>query len=140
MKDIILQIKFLISRLFLILSPQSKITEMKELAVIDWNQVKRLRDDVGHDEFDEIIELFLEEVESIVEKLRGPLILDELENDLHSLKGSAMNLGFKSFSQLCFDGEKQAGLGNPASIDIPAIISSFDSSKAAFLSKVSNAF
>jgi HPt (histidine-containing phosphotransfer) domain-containing protein len=113
---------------------------MKEFAVIDWEQVKRLRNDVGHEEFDEIIELFLEEVESIVEKLRGPPVIEELENDLHSLKGSAMNLGFKQFSELCFDGEKKASEGNTDEIDIVAITTSFDASKAKFLSEVSGAF
>lgn len=68
--------------------------------MIDWSQVKSLRNDVGHGEFDEIVELFLEEVEKIVAKLREAPNISELENDMHSLKGSALNLGFATFSQM----------------------------------------
>jgi hypothetical protein len=50
--------------------------------MIDWSQVKSLRNDVGHDEFDEIVELFLEEVEKIVAKLREAPNISELENDI----------------------------------------------------------
>lgn len=113
---------------------------MKVFTVINWDQVRRLRDDVGHDEFEEIIDLFLEEVESIVDKLRHPINNNALENDLHSLKGSAMNLGFESFSQLCFVGEKQAAAGKTEDVDLMVIISSFDASKEDFLSKISSEF
>jgi HPt (histidine-containing phosphotransfer) domain-containing protein len=74
--------------------------------MIDWSQVKSLRNDVGHDEFDEIVELFLEEVEKIVAKLREAPNISELENDMHSLKGSALNLGFATFSQMAYTVKK----------------------------------
>jgi HPt (histidine-containing phosphotransfer) domain-containing protein len=110
---------------------------MEGCMMIDWGQVKSLQNDVGHDEFDEIVELFLEEVESIVEKLRKSPNISELENDMHSLKGSALNLGFKAFSQMCLSGEKMAAAGKADLVDLTAIVACFDLSKAKFMSNVS---
>jgi HPt (histidine-containing phosphotransfer) domain-containing protein len=107
--------------------------------MIDWSQVKSLRNDVGHDEFDEIVELFLEEVEKIVAKLREAPNISELENDMHSLKGSALNLGFATFSQMCLHGEKMSAEGNAAKVDLGQIVECFDVSKSTFLTDVSSA-
>lgn len=106
--------------------------------MIDWSQVKSLRNDVGHDEFDEIVELFLEEVEGIVEKLRERPNRADLENDLHSLKGSALNLGFASFSEMCQHGEKLSAKGKVEDVDLTGIVACFDSSRAKFLAEVSS--
>lgn len=101
--------------------------------MIDWRQVKSLRNDVGHDEFDEIIGLFIEEVEEIIAKLRQCSNLTELGSDMHFLKGSALNLGFATFSEMCLNGEKLSAEGNASDIDIPAILTCFDTSKSTFL-------
>jgi HPt (histidine-containing phosphotransfer) domain-containing protein len=107
--------------------------------MIDWGQVKSLRNDVGHDEFDEIIELFLDEVEEVVTKLREAPNLKELENDLHSLKGSALNLGFTTFSQFCLQGERLSAAGKAEEVDLTQIITCFNESKSVFLTEVSTA-
>lgn len=107
--------------------------------MIDWRQVKSLRNAVGHDEFDKILELFLEEVEKIIAKLREAPNISELESDMHSLKGSALNLGFATFSQMCQHGEKMSAKGNAAKIDLGQIVECFDSSKSIFLTDVSSA-
>lgn len=105
--------------------------------MIDWGQVKSLQNDVGHDEFDEIVELFLEEVESIVENLIESPNTSELENDLHSLKGSALNLGFEAFSQMCLNGEKMAAAGEADLVDLTAIVACFVASKEKFITDIS---
>lgn len=107
--------------------------------MIDWSQVKSLRNDVGHDEFNEIVELFLDEVEEIVTKLREAPNISELENDMHSLKGSALNLGFTTFSQMCLNGEKLSAAGKADEVDLTQIVACFDSSKTAFLTDVASA-
>ncbi|NOR30990.1 MAG: Hpt domain-containing protein, partial [Sulfitobacter sp.] len=61
--------------------------------MIDWAQVNTLRDDVGKDYFAEIIDIFIDEVEDVIEKLRNVPDLNTLGDDLHFLKGSALNLG-----------------------------------------------
>ena len=66
--------------------------------MIDWVRVRELRDEVGAADFDDIVALFLEEVESTLDALaEGP----PAPEDLHFLKGSALNLGFHEMASLC---------------------------------------
>ena len=106
--------------------------------MIDWNQVKSLQNDVGHDEFDEIFDLFLDEVEGIVTKLCEAPNVRDMENDMHSLKGSALNLGFAKFSDMCLDGEKMSSNGNADHVDVKSIVACFYASKSIFLKDVAS--
>jgi len=102
--------------------------------MIDWTRVAELRDEIGAEDFDEVIEIFLEEVNDVIDRLRAEGTHSDLEGKLHFLKGSALNLGFRDFSNLCQQGESAAAAGNLAAIDLPATIASFDRSKTEFLS------
>lgn len=101
--------------------------------MIDWSQVKSLRADVGPEDFDEVVELFLEEVEEVVTRLKQDADVNELENDLHFLKGSAMNLGFSEFSALCQDGELRAAEGRGDEINLSKVVECYAVSKTAFV-------
>lgn len=105
--------------------------------MIDWHRVTTLRDEVGEEDFEEIVPMFLEEVSEITEQLSGDVDLDQLEANLHCLKGSAMNLGFADFSTLCNKGERMAATGNAPAVDVEQILASFESSKAVFLDGLS---
>ncbi|MFW8593844.1 Hpt domain-containing protein [Cribrihabitans neustonicus] len=100
--------------------------------MIDWPRVKELREEVGPEDFGEVVEIFLEEVESALEKLRAGN-RSQLEQDLHFLKGSALNLGFEQFSALCLEGEREAAVGNADGVNLQAILASFEASKTRFL-------
>ncbi|WP_176250295.1 MULTISPECIES: Hpt domain-containing protein [unclassified Sulfitobacter] len=102
--------------------------------MIDWAQINTLRDDVGKEEFAEIIDIFIEEVESVFERLRTTPDLKNLGDDLHFLKGSALNLGFSTFSEQCQQGEANSAAGRADQVDIPTILSAYYESKAEFLS------
>lgn len=104
--------------------------------MIDWPRVHELRDEVGADEFDEVVDLFLEEVGSVIDRLRLSADPAALEGDLHFLKGSAQSLGFSAFSDLCQQGETQSAAGNARQVDMAAIIESFDLSKNVFFSQL----
>lgn len=101
--------------------------------MIDWQRVTNLKAEIGSEDFDEVVPLFLEEVTEIATRLQEKPDLGQLENDLHCLKGSALNLGFSDFSMLCASGEAVAAKGNAASVDIAGILASFDASRDAFL-------
>ena len=101
--------------------------------MILWSRVTELRDEVGDEDFKEVVELFLDEVEEVIERLRTDTNRDQLEQDLHFLKGSALNLGFSTFSDLCQDGERLAAQGKPDSVDLAAIVDGYDRSKDCFL-------
>ena len=100
--------------------------------MIEWSRVNELRDEIGDENLDEVIDLFLEEVEDVIARLRSTPDLTRLEEDLHFLKGSALNLGFSHFSDLCMAGEQMAAAGQAGAVDLSAILAGFDASKAAF--------
>ena len=47
--------------------------------MIDWARVSELRHEVGAEDFDEVVELFLEEVDEAIAALRDLTDLSELE-------------------------------------------------------------
>ncbi|MBL4690775.1 MAG: Hpt domain-containing protein [Rhodospirillales bacterium] len=99
--------------------------------------MNELREEVGAEDFDEVVELFLEEVEEVIDRLRQDVDLSQLEQDLHFLKGSALSLGFADFSSLCHDGEKQSADGHADTVDLSAIITGFSKSKTQFVAELS---
>jgi HPt (histidine-containing phosphotransfer) domain-containing protein len=100
--------------------------------MIDWHQVNELREDMG-DGFDEIVDVFLHEVEDAMSRLDPAMGDGPMAADLHFLKGAALNLGFESFASLCADGEEQASKGDGASVDIAAIRSCYTASRNTFI-------
>jgi len=103
--------------------------------MIDWARARRLRDEVGSDDFGDVVELFLEEVDAVVGRLRAGADPARLESDLHFLKGSALNLGFAAFGALCHAGEQQAAAGEAAAVDVAGLVAVYDRSRAAFLAE-----
>ena len=105
--------------------------------MINWKQVNELRQEVGEEDFEEVVELFLEEVQEVVDDLRADTTeASTLESKMHFLKGSALNLGFEEFSSLCAQGEKNAALGAVERSEIDAVISSYEASKAVFVQQI----
>lgn len=100
--------------------------------MIDWNRVTELRDEIGAEDFSEVFDLFLDEVQGVIARLRRDLRRDDLESDLHFLKGSALNLGFSAFADKCQAGERQAANGRFDQVNLPAILGCFDRSLAEF--------
>ncbi|SEK21663.1 Hpt domain-containing protein [Roseivivax marinus] len=84
--------------------------------MIDWDQVTQLRAEIGADEFEEVASLFLQEVATALDALDPAA--PGLAEDLHFLKGAALNLGLAYFAALCAAGEKQAAKGErPVGLD-----------------------
>jgi HPt (histidine-containing phosphotransfer) domain-containing protein len=104
--------------------------------MIDWSRVEQLQDEVGLEDFGEVVDLFLEEVEETLGILGQSVPDSDLEGHMHFLKGSALNLGFADLSQLCRDGEREAANGHSERIDLSAILACYTASKAAFLSRL----
>lgn len=100
--------------------------------MIQWSRVEELCDEVGQDDFGEVVELFLEEVEDVIARLRDTPDRGQLEQDLHFLKGSALSLGFERFSSLCQDGEQKSASGQADAVDLGQIIKIFEQSKHLF--------
>lgn len=103
--------------------------------MIDWKRVDELRSEIGDDAFPEVVELFMDEVEGVIMRLRSAPPPESYESDLHFLKGSAWNLGFSAFGAACQVGERQAATGRGHMVDIAGILASYSASKAAFMAR-----
>ncbi|QJF49745.1 Hpt domain-containing protein [Roseobacter ponti] len=101
--------------------------------MIDWDRVCALQSEVGAEDFDEVIELFLEEVDGEIDGLPGSP-RETLAERLHFLKGSALNLGFRKFSELCRDGESK--VAGSDTVDVPGLVACYQQSRAYFLNEV----
>lgn len=104
--------------------------------MIDWKRVETLRAEIGEDDLDEVVALFLEEVEEVLERLPRPASPKQREADLHFLKGSALNLGFADLAAACQRDEASAARGED--VDPGPIISLYSASKQAFQSGRAN--
>ncbi|NOX74288.1 MAG: Hpt domain-containing protein [Alphaproteobacteria bacterium] len=101
--------------------------------MINWDRVKELEEDIGIEEFGEVIDLFLDEVETVITPMRAGVQRPNIENDMHFLKGSALTIGFRQLGQICSDSEKLVASGRVSEVQISEILATFDASKAAFL-------
>ena len=108
--------------------------------MINWVQVKQLEEDIGAEDFGDIVEVFIDEVDEAVNALRtvSNMADSELAPALHFLKGSASNLGFDDFANYCSEGEKLAEAGIGSEVDLAHVISLYDKSKNIFLDNASS--
>ncbi len=104
--------------------------------MIDWKRVDELRGEIGPEDFNEVVALFLEEVESVMVRLDTRPDPATYGADLHFLKGSALNLGFTGFGAQCQIGERLANSGKQDSVDIVGILAAYAKSKDTFMERV----
>lgn len=65
--------------------------------LIDWTRVQELRAEIGNDGFAEVVTMFLEESDSVIAGASGRFTPE----DLHFLRGAALNLGFAELAAAC---------------------------------------
>ena len=101
--------------------------------MIDWLRMSELRDEIGQDGFDEVVDVFLEEADEVLARLiQDPLPTQE---DLHFLKGSALNLGLSDLAAICQEGERKAAAG--LAVDIAQVAAIWQASRAGLLGGLS---
>jgi HPt (histidine-containing phosphotransfer) domain-containing protein len=103
--------------------------------VIDWDRVQELKDEIGDDDFAEVAEMFIAEVEEVIDRLKTSPDPARYEEDLHFLKSSALNLGFSRLSALCHAGERKAAAGEAARVDFAPVFEIYEASKAEFAAR-----
>ena len=74
--------------------------------MIDWDRIRALRVDIGAEAFEEVLDLFLEEVESGLAELDDDMAEAQRRERLHFVAGSALNLGFAALAVLCQSAER----------------------------------
>ncbi|MEM9966596.1 MAG: Hpt domain-containing protein [Pseudomonadota bacterium] len=104
--------------------------------MIDWNRVTELIEEVGRESFDDVLTLFLEEVEDVTARLASKPDLQALEHDMHFLKSSALTLGFSDFAARCQTAEIDAARGFGDHVELSDILECYLHSKAHFLEEL----
>lgn len=107
--------------------------------MIDWDRVRELRAEIGAEDFDEVVCLFLEEADEAIARLSPARGAKALAADLHYLKGASLNLGFATLSALCQEGERRANAGDLA-VDLEAVGQAYAACRAAFAAGAAQAF
>lgn len=100
--------------------------------MLNWDRIGELRDEIGEEDYSEIVELFFEEVETAIARLSHPGTPPERESDLHFLKGSALNLGFRKLGELCTTAEEHAAGGEIGDDEVHAVIECYYTSRDIF--------
>lgn len=100
--------------------------------MIDWDRVAELRDEIGAESFDEVVDLFLTEADAVILRLRADADPKTLESDCHFLKGAALNLGFKTLAAQCQLRETQAATGQKVA-DLTMVYDCYQASRQALL-------
>jgi HPt (histidine-containing phosphotransfer) domain-containing protein len=101
--------------------------------MIDWARVSELVDEIGAEEFGEVLELFLDEVETAITQLEscdGEAAITE--EQMHFLKGAALNLGFETLARVCMRGEAAAASGQPDAVSPAEVRHCFEASRRQF--------
>jgi histidine phosphotransfer protein HptB len=97
--------------------------------MIDWKRVEELREEIGADGFAEVADMFLDEAEGAVQALLSGVPADEVEGQLHFLKGSALNLGLSQLAAICQEGERKAAAGFGQEVDITQVAAIYHASR-----------
>lgn len=107
--------------------------------MIDWSRVNELVDEIGPEDFQEVLELFLMEVDAAIVQLEEAAGDPQgVEAQMHFLKGSALNLGFEAMAQLCLQGEKAAAGGDADTVTAAQVRDTYEASRDMFQSDLSN--
>lgn len=101
--------------------------------MIDWDRVNELQEEVGQEDFEEIVTLFLEEVDEATANLSDMLAGDALADALHFLKGCSLNLGFRELARLCEAGETAARSGTEPPVEVALVKTTYRASRDSFV-------
>lgn len=100
--------------------------------MLNISRVSELKAEIGEEDFAEIVGLFCEEVEELLDELPGASP-STLPKKLHSLKGSALNIGFDAVGELCRITEARLRTDPAVQPDFAAIRTAYAASKADLL-------
>ena len=97
--------------------------------MIDARRIADLRDEVGSDDLAEVVALFCEEAEEVLAALDDGSTIEQL----HFLKGSALNIGMTGVGALCLAEESRLRDDALARPDIDAIRDAYLAARSALL-------
>ncbi|MEO1537422.1 MAG: Hpt domain-containing protein [Pseudomonadota bacterium] len=100
--------------------------------MINKTRIEELKAEVGEDDFAEVVELFFEEVEEVLDELdaASPGSLGE---KLHFLKGSALNIGMDELGAQCRMAEGCLSRNESDTPNVSMLRATYEASKAELL-------
>ncbi|MGP9790523.1 Hpt domain-containing protein [Roseinatronobacter sp. NSM] len=93
--------------------------------MIDWKRVRELYDEIGEEAFEEVLSLFVEEVDEALVRLQAAQTPATRMAEFHFLKGAALNLGLQEMATCCGQAEAAANDGMPTDTDREIVLSDF---------------
>ena len=96
--------------------------------MLNHGRIAELKSEVGEDDFAEVITLFCEEVEEMLDDLPSTS-QSQMAAKLHFLKGSALNIGLDAVGQMCSTEEARLKNDPNTAPDITAIRSLYIASR-----------
>ncbi len=93
--------------------------------MIHWARVEELYEDFGEDAFVDVIEVFMDEAEESLDRLRRAQTPQAHVVEFHFLKGAALNLGLTEMAEACARGEREAGAGQDVTDARDAVLTGF---------------
>ncbi|MFA5538046.1 MAG: Hpt domain-containing protein [Gemmobacter sp.] len=100
--------------------------------MIDRDRIATLRAEIGEEDLAEVVALFMEEADESITRLRAAATPARQAEELHFLKGCALNLGFAALAGLCAGGEDRIAAGQPGAVDADRLAALFAASRQAF--------
>jgi HPt (histidine-containing phosphotransfer) domain-containing protein len=97
---------------------------------MNWARVDELRSEVGSDAFAEVMDLFLEETDDMAKRLSAAADPATLGDDLHFMKGAALNLGFDELADACRDAEHTLRDAGAGAVDLTSVLRAYADCKA----------
>jgi histidine phosphotransfer protein HptB len=104
--------------------------DQKGEAMIDWARVADLHGEIGDDAFAEVLELFVQEVDEGLDRLRSAGTARARMAEFHFLKGAALNLGLTELAECCSRGEAMAGQDQNTDAELAKVASGFPKANA----------
>ncbi|MGY6704937.1 Hpt domain-containing protein [Roseinatronobacter sp.] len=93
--------------------------------MIDWYRVQELHAEIGEEAFEEVLALFVDEVDEALARLRHAQDAPARMAEFHFLKGAALNLGLKDMASLCGQAEQMANDGAPTDPERNTVLADF---------------
>ncbi len=107
--------------------------------MLDWERIEELRTEIGEEDFAEVAEVFLDELDDVIGQLREGGSDKEVRERLHFLKGCALNLGFAEMAALATDGHGLAQQDVAPDVNLATLFKVYTASRAEFEARMQDA-
>jgi len=97
--------------------------------MIDWDKLRRLRFDIGRNDFEDVVSLFLAEADAAIGRIANSKEPQGVAAELDFLKGAALSLGFVPLADLC-ERELERIANTGTGVDLIAISNTYTTCRA----------